>query len=40
MTGVLIIFGGIALFTVVVTTLDWIGRRQLRKKSGGATPRA
>lgn len=39
--GIWIIFGGIFLFSTIVTLLDWIGRRQLRKKSGGdqAAPR-
>ena len=41
MTGVVILFGGITVLAGIVTLLDWIGRRQLRKKHGDhATPSA
>ena len=26
-----IVFGGIALFAVIITTMDWLARRQRRK---------
>ena len=33
MVGALVMFSGIALFAVVVTVLDAIGRRQQRRKA-------
>ena len=33
MIGLLILFGGMALFVTILGTLDLIGRRQQRKKS-------
>lgn len=35
MTGIYILFGGIALFAVTITLLDFLGRRQRRKSSKG-----
>jgi hypothetical protein len=29
--GIYILLGGIALFAVTITTLDWFGRRQQRR---------
>ena len=41
MTWVVVMFGGITVLVGIVTLLDWIGRRQLRKKSGDhAAPHA
>ena len=41
MTGIVIMLGGITVLVGIVTMLDWIGRRQLRKKSGDhAAPHA
>ena len=41
MTGLLILFGGIALIVTIVGTMDVIGRRRLRKRSNNSvTPRA
>lgn len=34
MTGLLILFGGMALFVTIIGTLDLIGRRRQRKESG------
>ena len=31
MTGVLVLFGGIALFGVVIAVLDWLSRRKDRQ---------
>jgi hypothetical protein len=36
MTNVFIMLGGIALFAVVVTLLDWLGRRKDRQSRGRA----
>ena len=33
--GIFIIFGGIALFAVVITTLDWWARRRQRREHTG-----
>ena len=37
MTNVFIMLGGIALFAVVVTLLDWLGRRKDRESCNRAT---
>jgi len=31
----LILFGGIALFAVIITTMDWLARRQRRRAQKG-----
>ena len=33
-TNLLIMFGGVMLFTLIVTVIDLIGRRQERKEQG------
>ncbi len=35
MGGFFVLFGGIALFAVTITLLDFLGRRQRRKSSKG-----
>lgn len=33
MTGIYIMLGGMVLFTVIVVGLDWLGRRQQRRRN-------
>ena len=35
MTGFFILYGGITLFVMIITILDWLGRRQRRKAHKG-----
>lgn len=39
MTGFFILFGGIALFAVMIALMDWIGTRQRKAREAKGAPR-